>query len=225
MRDEFGLRIVEDCAQSILATYGGTAAGSIGQMAATSFYPTKNLGAMGDGGAILTGDENLAARARRLRDYGQAGKYQHLEIGYNSRLDELQAALLRRVHLPRLSRWTEQRREVAARYTRGIQHDGICPMGSPRESHSCWHLFPVRVDPERKRDFLAWLKSRGVAAGEHYPIVIPDQAAMRSATHEVIGDCARARRIARSQVSLPVHPYLSEEEINRVIDVCNQWGG
>jgi dTDP-3-amino-3,4,6-trideoxy-alpha-D-glucose transaminase len=225
MRDEFGLRIVEDCAQSILATYGDTPTGSIGQMAATSFYPTKNLGAMGDGGAILTGDEDLAAQARRLRDYGQASKYQHTEIGYNSRLDELQAALLRRVHLPRLSRWTEQRRAVAARYTREIRHDGILPMGSPRDSHSCWHLFPVRVDAERKGDFLSWLKSRGVAAGEHYPIVIPDQAAMRSAAHEVIGDCARARRIARSQVSLPVHPYLNEEEIRRVIDVCNQWGG
>src|SRR2546426_101686 len=159
-----------------LATYRDTAAGSIGQMAATSFYPTKNLGAMGDGGAILTGDDDLAARARCLRDYGQSGKYQHTEIGYNSRLDELQAALLRRVHLPRLGRWTERRREVAARYSTGIRHNGIRLMGSPRDSNSCWHLFPVRVDAERKQDFLAWLKSRCVAAGEHYPILIPDQA-------------------------------------------------
>jgi len=225
IRDESGPRIVEDCAQSILATYRDTAAGSIGQMAATSFYPTKNLGAMGDGGAILTGDDDLAARARCLRDYGQSGKYQHTEIGYNSRLDELQAALLRRVHLPRLGRWTERRREVAARYSTGIRHNGIRLMGSPRDSNSCWHLFPVRVDAERKPDFLAWLKSRCVAVGEHYPILIPDQAAMRTAAHEVIGDCSRARRIARSQISLPVHPYLRDEEIGQVIEACNQWGG
>src|SRR5260221_7409575 len=225
IRDECGARIVEDCTQSILATHGDIPTGSIGQMAATSFYPTKNLGAMGDGGAILTGDEDLAARARCLRDYGQVGKYQHAEIGYNSRLDELQAALLHRVQLPRLGRWTERRRELAARYSAGIRHNGIRPMGSPRDSHSCWHLFPVRVDAERKQDFLAWLKSRGVEAGEHYPILIPDQGAMRSTAHEVIGDCCRARRIARSQVSLPVHPCLKEEEIGRVIDACNQWGG
>jgi dTDP-4-amino-4,6-dideoxygalactose transaminase len=224
IRDEFSPCIVEDCAQSILATYGETAAGSIGQMAATSFYPTKNLGAMGDGGAILTGSEDLAARARCLRDYGQVSKYDHAEIGYNSRLDELQAAILRRALLPRLNRWTEQRRAVAAHYIEGIRNKGIQLMGPARESHSCWHLFPVRVEPERKRDFLSWLKSRGVTAGEHYPKVIPDQVAIRSVAHEV-WDCSRARRIARSQVSLPVHPYLKEEEIGRVIDVCNQWGG
>jgi dTDP-4-amino-4,6-dideoxygalactose transaminase len=225
LRDEFSLNIVEDCAQSILATHDGAAAGSIGQMAATSFYPTKNLGAMGDGGAILTSDEKLAARARCLRDYGQASKYQHAEIGYNSRLDELQAALLRRVQLPRLARWTERRREVAERYNHGIRSNAIQPMGSPRNSHSCWHLFPVTVEAERKPAFLAWLKSCGIAAGEHYPILIPDQCAMRNTAHEVIGDCATARRIARSEVSLPIHPYLTEEEIGQVIDACNQWGG
>jgi dTDP-4-amino-4,6-dideoxygalactose transaminase len=225
IRDEFGLRIVEDCAQSILATYGDMPTGSVGQMAASSFYPTKNLGAMGDGGAILTGDENLAARARILRDYGQASKYQHTEIGYNSRLDELQTALLHRSHLPRLTRWTERRREAAEQYRRGIRDDEIRPIAPLAHSHSCWHLFPVRVDAERKQDFLSWLKNHGVAAGEHYPIVIPDQPALRSAAHEVIGDCALARRIARSQVSLPIHPYLKDEEIRRVIHVCNQWSG
>jgi dTDP-3-amino-3,4,6-trideoxy-alpha-D-glucose transaminase len=194
-------------------------------MAATSFYPTKNLAAMGDGGAIVTDDEKLAERARRLRDYGQASRYCHTEVGYNSRLDELQAALLRRVQLPRLSRWTEQRRNAAARYIEGIRHDGIRVMGSPSDSHSCWHLFPVRVKAARKRDFLSWLRSRDVVAGEHYPIAIPDQIAMRSVAHEVIGDCPRARCFARSEVSLPIHPYLSEEEIARVIDVCNAWGG
>ena len=225
LRDEFELRIVEDCAQSILATSGGLAAGSVGQMAATSFYPTKNLGAFGDGGAILTGDESLAARARCLRDYGQSSKYHHSEIGYNSRLDELQAALLRRVQLPRLSGWTAHRRMVAARYNAGIRHAKIRPMGSPRDSNSCRHLYPVLVDAERKRDFLAWLKSEGVGAGEHYPILMPDQSAMKGTAHQVIGECLQARKIALGEVSLPIHPYLTDGEIERVVDACNRWGG
>ena len=225
LRDEFELSIVEDCAQSILATSDGLASGSVGQMAATSFYPTKNLGAFGDGGAILTGDPALAARVRCLRDYGQSSKYHHSEIGYNSRLDELQAALLRRVQLPRLVKWTAHRRLVAARYNAGIRHAGLRPMGSPRNSNSCWHLYPVMVNVERKKDFLSWLKSQGVGAGEHYPIVMPDQDAMKGAAHQVIGECARARKIALGEVSLPIHPYLTEVEIDRVIEVCNRWGG
>jgi len=225
LRDEFELHIVEDCAQSILATSGGVATGSVGQLAATSFYPTKNLGAFGDGGAILTKDEVLASKVRCLRDYGQSSKYHHSEIGYNSRLDELQAALLRRVQLPRLAGWTAHRRNVASRYNAGLQHTGIRPLGSPRNSNSCWHLYPVIVDAGRKKDFLSWLKSKGVGAGEHYPIVMPDQTAMKSAAHLVIGECVRAREIALGEVSLPIHPYLTEEEIGRVIDVCNGWGG
>ena len=217
LREEFDLRVVEDCAQSILSTSGGVATGSGGQMAATSFYPTKNLGAFGDGGAILTGDATLAARVRCLRDYGQSSKYHHCEIGYNSRLDELQAALLRRVQLPRLSGWTARRRLIAARYDGGIRHALIRPMGSPPDSNSCWHLYPVLTPAGRKRDFLVWLKSQGVAAGEHYPILMPDQIAMKGTAHQVIGECVQARKIALGEVSLPIHPYLPDEEIERVI--------
>ncbi|MEO8129243.1 MAG: DegT/DnrJ/EryC1/StrS family aminotransferase, partial [Bryobacteraceae bacterium] len=225
LRDEFELRIVEDCAQSVLATSDGLPTGSVGQMAATSFYPTKNLGAFGDGGAVLTGEETLAAKVRCLRDYGQSRKYVHAEIGYNSRLDELQSALLRRVQLPRLAAWTAHRRVVAAQYNAGIQHAGIRPMASPRDSNSCWHLYPVVVDPDRKQDFLSWLKSQGVGAGEHYPILMPDQCAMKSVAHQVIRECTQARKIALGEVSLPIHPYLKEEEIERVLDVCNRWSG
>ncbi len=225
LREDFELRIVEDCAQSVLATSGGLATGMVGQMAATSFYPTKNLGAFGDGGAILTRDESLAARVRCLRDYGQSSKYHHSDIGYNSRLDELQAALLSRVQLPRLSRWTAYRRLVADRYNAGLRHPSIQPLGSPANSNSCWHLYPVLVQAERKPDFLAWLKKEGVGAGEHYPILMPDQGAMKDTAHEVLGDCVQARKIAQGEVSLPIHPYLTDEEIERVIEVCNRWGG
>jgi dTDP-4-amino-4,6-dideoxygalactose transaminase len=225
LRDEFELAIVEDCAQSIAATFQGELTGSAGQMAATSFYPTKNLGALGDGGAVLTSDAGLFAAARCLRDYGQTGKYQHDELGYNSRLDEIQASVLRRAQLPRLARWTERRRHIAAIYLDGIRHESIHVPGAPSQSASCWHLFPVRVGAGRRADFIKWLSNRGVGSGEHYPHLIPDQRAMKNCAHEVIGDFARARTIAQGEVSLPIHPYLADEEIARVVDSCNRWGG
>jgi dTDP-3-amino-3,4,6-trideoxy-alpha-D-glucose transaminase len=230
LRDRFGLCIVEDCAQSIGARWGGQegsrATGTIGRAAATSFYPTKNLGAFGDGGAILTNDREFARQARQLRDYGQSAKYRHEFIGYNSRLDELQAALLGRVLLPRLEGWINQRREIARTYEQGLAHAGINPMvgAGQARSESSWHLFPVAVAPERKAAFLQYLRENGIAAGEHYPIVIPDQPAMVRADHEDHG-CTAARQLCASEVSLPIHPYLTEEEVQHVIKTCNRWRG
>ena len=194
-------------------------------MTALSFYPTKNLGALGDGGAVLTASEELAQTARMLRDYGQSAKYCHELVGYNSRLDELHAALLNRVFLPRLPAWTETRRRIAAAYLQGIQNPAIRVPGAPPGSHSCWHLFPVFVEPGRKPDFISWLDSRGVATGEHYPISIPDQPAMRQVKFEIVGSLATALQICRSEVSLPIHPYLHDFEVAQVIDACNQWPG
>jgi dTDP-3-amino-3,4,6-trideoxy-alpha-D-glucose transaminase len=210
--EEFDLRIVEDCAQSI-----GTHSGIIGQAAATSFYPTKNLGALGDGGALLTRDPEIAAIVRELRDYGQSAKYQHDRIGYNSRLDEVQAAILRRALLPRLRKWTGRRREIAEAYRSSLRLRVIA-----REP-SCWHLFPVAVDD--KPGFMAHLKARGVQTGEHYPIAIPDQQALAGVRHEVIGDLRVARDLCRTEVSLPIHPYLTDDEVGRVIDAVNEWRG
>jgi len=223
LRDEFGLNVVEDCAQSILATFEGVPTGSVGQLAATSFYPTKNLGAMGDGGAILTNQQTLHEAAAILRDYGQSAKYRHDQIGYNSRLDELQAALLTQAYLPELERWTARRREIARRYLEGIAHAGIQCLGSPPGSDSCWHLFPVLVNPDRKPSFLAHLQENRVCYGEHYPILIPHQRALAGADVEVIGGCDTAARISFSAASLPIHPYLSDEEVACVIDICNAW--
>ncbi|MFN7920381.1 MAG: DegT/DnrJ/EryC1/StrS family aminotransferase [Bryobacteraceae bacterium] len=225
LRERFELRIVEDCAQSIGASRGGVPTGLAGHAAATSFYPTKNLGALGDGGALLTADPAVAAAARCLRDYGQNAKYKHDEIGYNSRLDELQAALLDRVYLPRLESWTARRREIAAAYLAGIQNPGVRPMGAPAGSDSCWHLFPVIVAADRKQAFMAHLRASGVACAEHYPILIPDQAALANSPHELASDCARARAIAHGEVSLPIHPYLTGEECATVIGACNRWAG
>ncbi len=223
LRDSFHCRMVEDCVQSIGAYCDGTPTGSAGQMSALSFYPTKNLGAMGDGGAVLTGDAELAQRARMLRDYGQGAKYRHEMVGYNSRLDELHAGLLRRVSLKRLPGWTEARRRIAAAYLAGIRNPEICVPGAPPGSQSCWHLFPVLVDPSRKKDFMGWLNAHEIGCGEHYPIAIPDQPAMAGVAFEVAGQLANARRICRSEVSLPIHPYLRDDEVDRVIDACNTW--
>jgi dTDP-4-amino-4,6-dideoxygalactose transaminase len=147
IREETGVRTVEDCAQSVGASFHGTFTGTVGEMAATSFYPTKNLGGIGDGGAILTNSAEFEAQARTLRFYGETTRYHHDYIGYNSRLDELQAALLLRAQLPRLQRWIERRRAIAERYNSGLRHSGVkvhqplCPEESSR------HLFPVFVEP------------------------------------------------------------------------------
>jgi dTDP-3-amino-3,4,6-trideoxy-alpha-D-glucose transaminase len=223
LREEFHVHIVEDCAQSIGATFRGEATGTAGQLAATSFYPTKNLGALGDGGAILTANPEYRAQAAALRDYGQSSKYRHEVIGYNSRLDELQAALLHRAMLLRLNGWIDRRRAIARRYIAEIDHPQVRSLPTPRGSESSWHLFPVLVPPDRKPAFMEYLKASGVQPGEHYPLIIPDQPVMTHATFDFIDDCANARRIAASEVSLPIHPYLTDEEIARVIEVVNVW--
>jgi dTDP-4-amino-4,6-dideoxygalactose transaminase len=223
LRDRCGVTIVEDCAQSIGAEWRGRPTGSVGQLAATSFYPTKNLGALGDGGAVLTGDAELAARVRRLRDYGQSAKYRHDEIGWNSRLDELQAAILRGAMLPRLREWTQRRQQVAAAYAAGMRHPGVRLLRPAAVAASCEHLFPVTVAPERREQFEAFLKSRGIATGRHYPILIPDQQALAGVRVERHGELAMARELASSEVSLPIHPQLTGEEVERVIAAVNEW--
>ena len=211
LRDEFQLKIVEDCAQS-----AGTATGQVGQVAATSFYPTKNLGAMGDGGAILTNDHVLDAQARVLRFYGETSRYRHEQLGYNSRLDEVQAALLRDAVLPRMSRWIARRREIAAAYTTGIHNRHV---HLPTASDSSWHLFPVHVP--RRSDFIAHLKARSIAAGIHYPTAIPDKPALSNVPFDLADPCAQARKICETEVSLPIHPYLTEAEVQVIIESVN----
>jgi dTDP-3-amino-3,4,6-trideoxy-alpha-D-glucose transaminase len=221
LRDEFQLRMVEDCAQSAGASHSGSMTGSVGQAAATSFYPTKNLGAMGDGGALLTNDPRMGEKARVLRFYGETSRYRHEEIGFNSRLDEVQAALLRDACLPRLNRWIERRREIAHAYNTCIQNREIGLPGAPEGSQSSWHLFPIHVAPSRRAELIEHLKACGIGAGIHYPTAIPDQPAMSSVKFEMADPCALARQICASEVSLPIHPYLTDEEVDRVVDAVN----
>ena len=225
--DEFNLICVEDCAQSIGAADGGQATGLTGLAAATSFYPTKNLGAMGDGGAVLTADAGLAEKMRSLRDYGQTAKYRHSEIGWNSRLDELHAALLDEVFLPRLTGWNERRREIAARYVERWSSTRVRPLtrepwGSGEWLPS-WHLFPAVVPSGDKASLLQWLRGNGISAGEHYPILIPDQEGMQGANSVSFGSLNQARSLAAGEVSLPIHPYMSDADVDRVIAAVDAW--
>jgi dTDP-4-amino-4,6-dideoxygalactose transaminase len=223
LRDRFGLRIVEDCAQAIGARSEGTAVGSVGDVAATSFYPTKNLGCMGDGGAILTGSAKLAEHARSLRDYGQTAKYEHARLGLNSRLDELQAAILRDALLPELARATRRRAEIAARYREEIRHEALALPPVPPGSESVWHLFPVLVSGSR-RAFQAHLAARGIGSGIHYPKTIPAQEALKDcAGVRMLTPLPNAQRFAECEVSLPIHAYLDDGDVERVIEGCNSW--
>jgi dTDP-4-amino-4,6-dideoxygalactose transaminase len=224
LKDKYNLRIVEDCAQAIGAASNGRIVGSVGDVCATSFYPTKNLGALGDGGALLSNDPTLSNDARTLRDYGQNAKYVHAKLGLNSRLDELQAAILHSVCLPRLPEWTSRRRSIAEQYLNNIRHPLIQALPVPEHSQSVWHLFPVLVPPEQRDDFMIHLKSTGVMSAIHYPLLIPEQPVFeRGAGCIIASPLLNAGRISASEVSLPVHPFMDNGEIEQVIIACNQW--
>jgi dTDP-4-amino-4,6-dideoxygalactose transaminase len=203
------LALVEDAAQAHLGTADGRPIGTIGVAAASSFYPTKNLGALGDGGAVLTRDAALAARIKKLRNGGQSARYQHDEFGVNSRLDEMQAAILR-ARLRHLPAWTAKRRAIAARYRAALKNNSV---RVPREFDAghVYHLFPVLT--EHRERFQACMKERGVETLIHYPTPIPRQPALQSASPAM---CAIADRMCAQVVSLPMYPRLTDAAISAV---------
>ncbi|HEY5959191.1 MAG TPA: DegT/DnrJ/EryC1/StrS family aminotransferase, partial [Polyangiaceae bacterium] len=224
MSQKHGAILIEDCAQSILAKSRGALTGSVGLLSATSFYPTKNLGCLGDGGALLTNDEQLAQHAKALRDYGQSSKYLHDRLGLNSRLDELQAAFLISAQLPRLEDWTARRISIAAEYSAGLKGSRFTLPPVPEGSQSVWHLFPILVDSNRD-GFLQHLKASGIGGGVHYPHLIPHQDALRGVASETSGSLEKATRFAQFEVSLPIHPFMSVADVERVLETCLAWRG
>jgi dTDP-4-amino-4,6-dideoxygalactose transaminase len=204
------LALVEDACQAHLATAAGRPIGTIGVAAAYSFYPTKNLGALGDGGAVTTADASLAARIKRLRNGGQTSRYHHEEPGANSRLDELQAAILR-ARLPFLPPWTARRRAIAGRYRRGLAHAAIAVPPQCDDGH-VYHLFPV-LSASRER-LQAHLRAAGVETLIHYPVPIPQQPAL-AAAHPA--DCPVANRVCAEVCSLPLYPSLDDPSVDAVI--------
>lgn len=208
------LRVVEDAAQAHGALYKGRRAGALSDAAGFSFYPGKNLGALGDAGAVVTDDAGLADRVRVLRNYGSRVKYEHEARGYNSRLDELQAALMR-AKLPVLDEWNARRRRVAESYLQ--QLEGVASLTLPHVpewAEPVWHLFVVRT-PERAR-LQTHLADAGVGTLIHYPKPPHLQTAYADAGHRA-GDFPLAERLSEEVLSLPMGPHLSDEAVEYVV--------
>ena len=203
-----GVAIVEDAAQSQGARRNGRLSGSFGDVAGTSFYPGKNLGAWGDAGAVTTDDDDVARRVRALRNYGSDRKYHHPELGFNSRLDTLQAVVLR-AKLRRLPAWNEDRRQAARRYDALLEGCGAVLPRTAEGNEHVWHLYTVRV-PDRDR-VLASLQDAGVGAGVHYPTPIHLQGAFAHLGHTA-GDFPNAECAARELLSLPIYPGIRPEQ-------------
>jgi dTDP-3-amino-3,4,6-trideoxy-alpha-D-glucose transaminase len=210
-----GLPVVGDAAQAQGARLRGRDVAAYGAATATSFYPTKNLGCLGDGGLVTTADADLAARVRQGRDYGQAARYQHVALGLNSRLDELQAATLR-VKLRHLPAENARRRAIADRYQQALSDLPLVLPRAPAFGESVWHLYTVRTP--RRNELQAFLKAEGVTTLVHYPTIIPLQPALAElGLRHHPGDFPVAERCAAEILSLPIDPVLDDDRIDRVI--------
>lgn len=217
---QHGVTLIEDCAQAHLATWRGKVAGSFGAVGAYSFYPTKNLGAPGDAGMIVTRDETLAQRAGRLRNYGQSVRYHHTEIGLNSRLDEIHAAILGE-RMKWLPEFTERRRRIADDYRAGFCNPRVQLLASPEESFAhVYHLFVVICD---QRDALqTHLQKHQVQSLIHYPIPIHKQEPCLNISRDSHG-LGHSERHSVTCLSLPCHPQMSNNDIATVINAVNSY--
>ena len=208
-----GLRVIEDACQAHGAEYRGRPVGTFGDAAGFSFYPGKNLGAYGDGGAITTNDDTLAIRLRALRDYGQSVKYHHEFKGFNSRLDTVQAAILR-VKLKRLAAWNDARRRAAAAYAAGLKSIGIEPPREVSHGKHVWHLYVIQV-ADRAR-VMQRLADAGVASSIHYPVPVHLQKAYAELGYRR-GSLPVAEAAADRILSLPMFPELTQEQVSEVV--------
>jgi dTDP-4-amino-4,6-dideoxygalactose transaminase len=212
--ERHGIPLVEDCAQAHGARWKGARAGSLGRIGCFSHYPSKNLGACGEGGTVTTDDADLAARIRALRNHGSIERYRHDEIGFNMRMDGFQGAILE-LKLAHLDAWNERRRAIAARYRREIDNPRVRFQSGSPAAEAVHHLFVVAV-PDREA-FVRHLEARGVLTAVHYPIPCHLQKAYAGLGHRP-GDFPNAERLARECVSLPMFPELTDDEVARVIE-------
>jgi dTDP-4-amino-4,6-dideoxygalactose transaminase len=215
-----GLKVIEDAAQAHGAKYKGKCIGGLGDAAGFSFYPGKNLGAFGDGGAVTTNDIAIRDRIRVLRNYGSSVKYQHEVKGYNSRLDELQAAILR-VKLRKLDEWNERRMGIAEIYYNEMKQlsDVVLPV-VPEWADPVWHLFVIRHD---KRSMLQkWLQSKGIGTGIHYPVPPHLQSAYSNLDFHP-GSLPITEKIHKEVLSLPMGPSMSNEDAQQVVNAINSF--
>lgn len=213
------LFVIEDCAQAHGAKYRGKVIGSFGDAAGFSFYPGKNLGALGDAGATVTNDKSLAEKVRALGNYGSDYKYHHIYQGNNSRLDELQAAFLA-AKLPLLDKVNENRRETAHKYLEGMTNPEIILPYVPDYAEPVWHVFAVRCD--RRDDLETYLNKNGISTNKHYPIPIHLQECYKDLGFKE-GDFPIAEEISRTELSLPMYYGMTDDEIQCVIDRVNEF--
>jgi len=216
--------IVEDAAQAIGATDQGRDAGAMGAIGCFSFYPTKNLGAAGDGGMLTTNDDELAQRLRRLRNHGGANEYEHSEVGVNSRLDELQAAVLN-VKLPRLDHWSDERARKAAAYSEmlnsaGLNYELVTPVLRDGARH-IFHQYVIRV-PQHRDALVEHLKRHGVGTKVYYPIPLHRQECFAYLGYKE-GDFPESERAAREVLALPIYPELTEAQQSHVVDAIKSF--
>jgi len=217
---QHGIALLEDCAQSHLAQWDGVVAGNFGRFGAYSFYPTKNLGALGDAGALVSNDSALSERAAVLRNYGQSARYHHTELGLNSRLDELQAALLK-VRLAYLAEFTSRRQELAKVYREQISTPQVGMLAPPAQAVShVYHLFVV-ICAARER-LAQHLRDRGVETYVHYPVPVHRQPPCQGVRCDPTG-LAATERHAATCLSLPCHPQMSDADLATVIEAINDF--
>ena len=214
-----GLRVVEDCAQAHGAKYKGRKVGTFGDAAGFSFYPGKNLGALGDAGAVVTNDPGIAEKVRALGNYGSDYKYHHIYKGQNSRLDELQAAFLS-AKLPHLDRMNEGRRRIAARYLAEIRNPEVILPRADDEYEPVWHIFAVRC--ARRDELEKHLNEHGIGTGKHYPVPVHLQECCRDLGYRE-GNFPAAEEISLTELSLPMFYGMTDAEVGKVIDCVNHF--
>jgi dTDP-4-amino-4,6-dideoxygalactose transaminase len=215
-----GLMIIEDCAQSHGAGIDGRKTGTWGDMAAFSFYPTKNLGALGDGGAVVTSNTALATKARALREYGWRERYVSESRGMNTRLDELQAAVLR-IKLKYLDKENARRREIARIYDSELSAtELILPRLDGSASH-VYHQYVVRS--QRRDDLRSFLKERSIGTLVHYPLAVHMQPAYQGTVMTAAAGLGNTEQVCREVLSLPMHPHLGDEEVHSIAETISEW--
>lgn len=216
---KYSLYVVEDCAQAHGATYKGKKIGSFGNAAGFSFYPGKNLGALGDAGAMVTNNKEIADKVRALGNYGSDYKYHHIYLGNNSRLDEMQAAFLS-AKLPHLDKINEERRKIANRYLNDIKNTQIVLPYIPEYANPVWHIFGIRC--KRRTELETFLNERGIETNKHYPIPMHLQECYKALGFKK-GDFPVAEEISETELSIPMYYGMTDAEVQYVIDTINDF--
>jgi len=217
LADRHGLALLEDGAQAHGAARDGVHCGELGDAGTFSFYPTKNLGAAGEGGLVVTQRDDVARSLRELRDHGSPSKYRHARIGTNARMQAIQGAVLN-VKLPHLARWNERRRSLAERYDAALRgSSGVRPLERAPSSAHVYHQYTVRILATNRDELQKELAERGIACGIHYPLPVHLQEAARPWGYGP-GDFPNAERLAREVLCLPIHPFLTPSDVDRVAE-------